>query len=89
MTKPPPLPAGGAQRGADALDLVLALEQHGRPGKRGRVHAPIDRRAPGPRNVRGSMSGDVPDVRDAGRTDHVPVARTHPQSEPAIYVLTA
>ena len=31
--------ARGAQRGADALDLVLALEQRGRPGKRGLVDA--------------------------------------------------
>jgi chromate reductase, NAD(P)H dehydrogenase (quinone) len=30
------------------------------------------------RNVRGSMSGDVPDVRNAGQADHVPVTRTHP-----------
>ena len=35
--------AGGAQRGANALELVLALEQRGRPGKRGLVHAQIDR----------------------------------------------
>jgi hypothetical protein len=46
MTRAPPRSlAGGAQRGADTLDLVLALEQRGRPGKRGLLHAPIDRKA--------------------------------------------
>src|SRR5829696_6235653 len=35
------------------------------------------------------MSGGVPDVRSAGRADDVSVAITHPQSEPAIYALTA
>ena len=30
------------------------------------------------RNVRGSMSGDVPDVRRAGQADHACVTRTHP-----------
>ena len=69
----------GAQRGADALELVLAVEQRGRPGKRGLVHAPLDHKPnTGPHNVRGSMSGDVPDVRRAGRADHVSVTKTHP-----------
>jgi hypothetical protein len=69
----------GAQRGADALELVLAVGERRRPGKRGLVHAPLDRRpTPGPRNVRGSMSGDVPDVPSAGRADDVSVTRTHP-----------
>jgi hypothetical protein len=63
--------AGAAQRGADLLELVLALEQRGRAGKRGLVHAPIDRsRPPGPRNVQGPMSGDVPDAPSAGRAEH-------------------
>ena len=54
--------ARGAQRGADALDLVLALEQRVRPGNRGPVHAPADRKRAraAPRNVRGSMSGVRP-----------------------------
>lgn len=34
----------GPQRGADALDLVLALEQRGRLGEGGLVHTPLDRK---------------------------------------------
>jgi hypothetical protein len=45
---PAGLLAGGAQRGSDALDLVPALKQRGRPSKRGLVHAQIDR-TPGAR----------------------------------------
>ena len=46
MTRAPPASLSrGAQRGADALDLVLALEQRGRLGEGGLVHAPIDRSA--------------------------------------------
>ena len=58
---PRPLPHG-AQRGADALELVLALEQRGRPGKRGLVHAQIDRK---PRTRPAQCSGV--DVRGCAR----------------------
>src|SRR5204863_5023198 len=60
-----------AKRGGDPLDLVLALEQRGRPGDGGLSHAQsMVGGVRGPRNVRGSMSGYVPDVRGAVRTEH-------------------
>ena len=41
----------GMENGANALDLVLALEQRVRPGNRGPVHAPADRKRRGERRA--------------------------------------
>ena len=59
------------QRSANALDLVLTLEQGVWLSSNGQVHALIDRkRSTSPNAMSGSMSGDLPDVRGADRADH-------------------
>jgi 4-oxalocrotonate tautomerase len=62
-----------AKRSVHALDLVLALEQAGRASKGGQFHSlmAIVRAGGAPRNVRGSMSGGVPDVRSDGPAEYV------------------
>ena len=67
-----------ARSGARTRSSSRSAARPGRASADWSMRRSIVGRAPGPRNVRGSMSGDVPDVRRAGRADHVSVTRTHP-----------
>ena len=71
----------GAQRGADALDLVLALEQRSRLGEGGLVHAPLDRRPrAGPRAMFGGRcQGICPMCGAAARTDDGRISQPLPR----------
>ena len=77
-----PLP-DGAQRGADALDLVLALEQRGRPGEGGL--GPCADRSYAPGALRRAMFGGrcqgmLPDVRRR-RSERTMAAMATPQED--------